>query len=195
MSFLQAQVIFPSNFASIFSSIKNNSSILFLAQTLSDLSTWENCLPRDFDYNSIQNTNILGGAFGNSLTSKLLLFTKIWPNNSNVDNELVLPWIYVAITKIKHQLIVVQEYLHSILVQFKVHTVRCHHNIKQISETHSELCKTRMIELFCENNEQLKGVIYIPKRALSQMFHWALNTPVFRKFSIQLTLHQGLKCC
>ena len=117
MSFLKAHVIFPSNFASVFSSIKNNFSILFLAQTLSDLSTWENCLPRDFDYNSIQNTNILGGAFGNFLTSKLLLFTKIWPNNSL--------WL------------------------------RCHHNIK----THSELCETRMIELFCENNEQLKGVI------------------------------------
>ena len=34
MSFLKAQVIFPSNFASIFSAIKHNSSILFLAQTL-----------------------------------------------------------------------------------------------------------------------------------------------------------------
>ena len=34
MSFLKAQVIFPSNFASVFSAIKNNSSILFFAQTL-----------------------------------------------------------------------------------------------------------------------------------------------------------------
>ena len=34
MSFLKAQVIFPSNFASMFSSIKNNSSVLSLAQTL-----------------------------------------------------------------------------------------------------------------------------------------------------------------
>ena len=34
MSFLKAQVIFPSNFASIFSSIENNSSLLFLTQTL-----------------------------------------------------------------------------------------------------------------------------------------------------------------
>ena len=33
MSFLKAQVSFPSNVASIFSSIKNNSSILFSAQT------------------------------------------------------------------------------------------------------------------------------------------------------------------
>ena len=31
---VMTQVIFPSNFASIFSSLKNNSSILFLAQTL-----------------------------------------------------------------------------------------------------------------------------------------------------------------
>ena len=34
MSFLKGQVIFPSNFGSIFSAIKNNSSILFLVQTL-----------------------------------------------------------------------------------------------------------------------------------------------------------------
>ena len=34
MSFQKAQVIFPSNFASIFSVIKHNSSVLFLTQTL-----------------------------------------------------------------------------------------------------------------------------------------------------------------
>ena len=34
MSFLKAQVSFPSNVASIFSAIKHNSPILFLAQTL-----------------------------------------------------------------------------------------------------------------------------------------------------------------
>ena len=33
-SFLKGQVSFPSNFASIFSAIKNNCSVLFLAQTL-----------------------------------------------------------------------------------------------------------------------------------------------------------------
>ena len=55
---------------------KSNGSFL-------DLST--------FDYNSIQNTTILEGAFENSLTSKLLLVTKIWPNNSNIATELVLP--------------------------------------------------------------------------------------------------------
>ena len=33
MSFLKAQVTFPSNFASIFSAIRHNSSVLFLAQT------------------------------------------------------------------------------------------------------------------------------------------------------------------
>ena len=37
MSFLKAQIIFPSNFASIFSTMKHNSSILFLAQTLCTL--------------------------------------------------------------------------------------------------------------------------------------------------------------
>ena len=37
ISFLKAQVIFPSNFASIFSAIKHNSSILFLAQKLYNL--------------------------------------------------------------------------------------------------------------------------------------------------------------
>ena len=36
-SFLKAQVSFPSNFASIFSAIKHNSSVLFLAQTLYSL--------------------------------------------------------------------------------------------------------------------------------------------------------------
>ena len=34
ISFLKAQVIFPSNFTSIFSTIKHKSSVLFLAQTL-----------------------------------------------------------------------------------------------------------------------------------------------------------------
>ena len=34
MSFYKVQVIFPSNFASIFSAIKYDSSVLFLAQTL-----------------------------------------------------------------------------------------------------------------------------------------------------------------
>ena len=37
MSFLKAQVIFPSNFSSVFSAIKHNSSILFLAQKLCTL--------------------------------------------------------------------------------------------------------------------------------------------------------------
>ena len=37
MSFLKAQVSFPSNVASVFSAIKHNSSILFLAQTLCTL--------------------------------------------------------------------------------------------------------------------------------------------------------------
>ena len=34
-----------------------------------DPSIWENYLPPDFSYNSIQNTNIVGVAFENSLTS------------------------------------------------------------------------------------------------------------------------------
>ena len=34
MSFLKAQLSFPSNFASLFSNIKHKSSVLFLAQTL-----------------------------------------------------------------------------------------------------------------------------------------------------------------
>ena len=77
----------------------------------SDLSTWKNCLPWEFDCNSIQNTNILGDAFGNSLTSSCcylaLDFLKVWPSNSNIATELVLPGIDVAITKIKHYLMVV----------------------------------------------------------------------------------------
>ena len=35
------------------------------------------------------------------------------------------------------------------------------------SETHSELCETCMMEHFCKNNEQLKGVVYICKRVPS----------------------------
>ena len=148
----------------------------------SDLSTWENWLPGYFDYNSIQSTIILEGAFENSLTSKLLLFTKIWPNNWSIATELVLPWIYVAITKIKHQLMVVQKYLLSILVQFKVHTVCYNENIKQISETHSELCETCMMERLCENNEQLKRV---PSQ-ISQDFKYA-NGLNFKNYSIHFT--------
>ena len=39
-----------------------------------------------------------------------------WPRNSNLPTELVLPWIYIAITEIRH--------LPSKLVQFNVHTIR-----------------------------------------------------------------------
>ena len=53
----------------------------------------------------------------------MLLFTKIWPDNSNKVTELALSWIFVAITKIKPQLMVVQGYLLSLLFQFKMHAV------------------------------------------------------------------------
>ena len=33
--------------------------------------------------------------------------------------------------------------------------------MKLISEVHSELCETFMMKHFCEDNEQLKEVIYI----------------------------------
>ena len=42
MSFLKTQVTFPLNFASIFSAIRRNSSLLFLAQTLYTLVKWAN---------------------------------------------------------------------------------------------------------------------------------------------------------
>ena len=45
------------------------------ATAYQDLWTCDICLPWDFDYNSIQNTNILVGAVENFLTSKLLLFS------------------------------------------------------------------------------------------------------------------------
>ena len=69
----------------------------------SDLSTLENCIY----YNSIQNTNILGGVVESFLTSKLSLFTfrfffKFSPNNLNIATELALPWSYEAITKMKY---------------------------------------------------------------------------------------------
>ena len=75
----------------------DKSQLLFFDLSPTDLWTWENWLPWDFDYTSIQNTIILGGAFENSVASKLLLFTNIWRNNSSIAIELVLPWIYVAI--------------------------------------------------------------------------------------------------
>ena len=64
--------------------------------TNSGLSTWENCLPWDFDNNSIQNTNILGGDI------RIVAIYKIRPNNSNIATELVFPWIFVAMTKINY---------------------------------------------------------------------------------------------
>ena len=53
--------------------------------------------------NSIPNNIILGDAFENSLTSKLLLFTYIWSNNSSIATKLDLPWIYVAIRDREHE--------------------------------------------------------------------------------------------
>ena len=84
----------------------------------------------------------------------------------------------------------VQEYLLSILVQFKMYTTRYHQNIKQISETHSKLCETCMMESFCENNEQLKEIIYFHKRAHIfaksltglQIRHWSTLQNVFHTF-------------
>ena len=58
-----------------------------LREARPDLSTLENWLLWDFE-NTIQNNIILRGAFENSLTSKLLLFTKIWPNNSSIATKL-----------------------------------------------------------------------------------------------------------
>ena len=102
-----------------------------------DVSTSENSLPWDLDYNSIRNTNILGGADENFPTSKLLLlilsFLKISPNKLNTATELALSWSYVAITKIK-QLMVVQGYLLSILVQFKVHYNTSHRSTRRRSD-------------------------------------------------------------
>ena len=75
-----------------------NNSCIYLA----DLSTWENCLPWDFDYISIQSTNALGGAVENFLTSTLLLFTPGFYKKLAEwrETELALPWIYIAVTKV-----------------------------------------------------------------------------------------------
>ena len=70
----------------------------FLFTYITDLSTWENCLPWDFDYNSIKNTTILVGEIKNCWYLPLD-FSQQWPNNSNIAAELVLAWKYVAITK------------------------------------------------------------------------------------------------
>ena len=47
------------------------------------------------------------------------------------------------------------------------------------SEANLEPSKTSMTEHFCQNNQQLKVVDYIFKKAPSQMFGWALNTPLY----------------
>ena len=61
-----------------------------------DFSTLKNCLLWDLDYNSIQNTSILGGG------NKIVAIYKIRPSNLNIAIELVFPWIFVAITKINY---------------------------------------------------------------------------------------------
>ena len=73
---------------------KNNSDIY------TDLSTWEQCRPWDFDHNSIQNAIILGDAVENCHLPHN--FLKDWPSKSSIATEVVLPWVYWAITKIKH---------------------------------------------------------------------------------------------
>ena len=60
---------------------------------------------------------------------------------------------------------------------------------------HSELCETYMMECFCEDNEQLKGVIkYLQKSFIdvSQGSKYASGLN-FKNFSIQFTLDQRLK--
>ena len=66
--------------------------------------------------------------------------------------------------------------------------------MKRISETHSELCETCVMEGFCEDHEQLKEFIYIElyHRCLAGFHTSGIN---FKKFSTQFTLHQGLKRC
>ena len=65
-----------------------------------DLSTWENCYLWDFDHNSIQNIITLGDAVENCYLPHN--FLKDWPNKLNITTDVVLPWIYSAITKIKY---------------------------------------------------------------------------------------------
>ena len=81
--------------------LSDNELTLILPEA--DLSTWENCLPWDFDYVSIQNTNALGSAVENFLTSTLLLFTSGFFKKLAewLKTELVPSWIYVAMTKRK----------------------------------------------------------------------------------------------
>ena len=72
----------------------------------SDLSTLENCLPWDFDYNnSIHKTSILGDAIENSLASKLLTseFLKKLGERLEYSTKLAFSWNYVAITKLKQR--------------------------------------------------------------------------------------------
>ena len=61
-----------------------------------DLSTWDNCLLWEFNYNSIRNTSILGGDI------KIAAIYKIWRNDLNIATVLAFPWILVAITKINY---------------------------------------------------------------------------------------------
>ena len=131
-----------------------------------DLSTWENCSPWDFDYNSIQNTIILADALKNSLLSKknLPLFTSqlfkiMAASNLNIATKVFLPRLYSARTKTKHLADGCSKYSLSILVVLKGHTQCITNRISNrfnSTAAHLELYETCMPERFCESNEQLK---------------------------------------
>ena len=65
-----------------------------------NLSTWKKCSPWDFDYNIVQNTINLRDVVENCYLPHN--FSKDCPSKSNTATEVVLPWVYSAIIKLKY---------------------------------------------------------------------------------------------
>ena len=99
MTFLKAQVSFPSNFTSIFSVIKHNSSVFFLAQTLSSLVKGANERAIFLDFWVLESkfvkfltSNFKWQVSFSSNFASIFILTR---HNSTVNFNLILflPWI------------------------------------------------------------------------------------------------------
>ena len=87
-------------------------------------------------------------------------FLKDYPSNSNIATELVLPWVYIAITKINYLAESCSKIfaLHSSLKSIQYVTNRISKGFN-FAATHLELYETYMPEDFWLTHVQLKEVI------------------------------------
>ena len=98
-SFLKGQVSFPSNFASIFSAIKNNCSVLFLTQTLYTLVKGANLRAIFFYFRVFESKffkflmSILKWQV--NFSSNFALFFIFMTHNSCVDFKLILFLLWI----------------------------------------------------------------------------------------------------